>query len=152
MKLSATYRIPATIELVFAALTDPAVLQRLIEGCESFVKRPDGVYEVRLKIGIGSIKGNYTGEVRMENVHAPESYDLIVSGRGAPGFVKGVAKMVLQDAAPETTVSCNADLLVGGMIVAVGSRLIEVAGRGMMDRFFAALAAEVTSSKFKVQS
>ena len=144
MTLSATYRIPAPREQVFAALTDPAVLQRLIEGCESLVKRPDGTYEARLKVGLGSIKGTYTGEARMEDINPPESYTLHVNGRGAPGFVKGAAKMLLKAEGDATEVVCDADVQVGGAIVAVGSRLIEVAARRMMDKFFAKLAAELS--------
>ena len=144
MTLSATYRIPAARERVFAALNDPAVLQRVIEGCESFVKRPDGVYEARLRVGLGSIKGTYTGEVRMEDVKPPESYTLFVSGRGAPGFVKGAAHMRLTAEGDATEVTSDADVQVGGAIVAVGSRLIEVAARRMMDKFFDKLTAELS--------
>ena len=144
MTLSATYRIPASRDRVFAALTDPAVLQRLIEGCESFVKRPDGIYEVRLRAGLGSIKGTYTGEVRMEDVEPPESYTLLVSGRGAPGFVKGATQMRLKAEGDATEVTSDADVQVGGAIVAVGSRLIEVAARRMMDKFFDKLTAELS--------
>jgi carbon monoxide dehydrogenase subunit G len=143
MTLSATYPIPAARERVFAALNDPAVLQRLIEGCESFVLRPDGVYEARLKVGLGSVKGTYTGEARIEDVKPPESYRLSVSGRGGSGFVKGVATMRLQEAGTQTDVTCDADVQIGGAIVAVGSRLIEVAARRMMEKFFAKLAAEL---------
>lgn len=144
MKLSATYRIPAPRERVFAALNAPDVLQRLIEGCESFVKRADGGYEARLKVGLGSITGTYIGEARMQDVNPPESYTLIVNGRGGPGFVKGEAKMRLQASGDATDVICVADAQVGGAIVAVGSRLIEVAARRMMDKFFAKLAAEMS--------
>lgn len=147
MRLTASYRVPAPRERVFATLTDPAALQRLIEGCESFVKRDDGVYVARLKVGLGSIKGTYTGEARMTNVNPPESYTLIVDGRGSGGFAKGTADMRLTAADTETDVSCAADVTVGGVIAAVGSRLVEVAARRMMDRFFSALATELSQER-----
>ena len=146
MKLSATYQILATRERVFAALTDPAVLQRLIEGCESLVRRDDGVYEAKLRMGLGSIKGTYTGEARMEDVTPPESYTLHLSGKGGPGFVKGSARMRLRETSvSDTSITCVAEVQVGGTIMAVGSRLIEVTARRMMDRFFAGLAVELGS-------
>jgi uncharacterized protein len=146
LKLTATYQISAPRDRVFAALTDPAVLQRLIEGCESFVKREDGVYEARLKVGIGSIKGTYTGHVRMQDVNPPESYTLLVDGRGTPGFVKGSANIRLDDQDGATAITSDADAQVGGVIAAVGSRLIEAAARRMMDRFFEALARELAAA------
>ncbi len=148
MKLNATYPVPAPREQVFAALTDPAVLQRLIEGCESFVRRDDGVYEARLKVGLGSIKGTYTGHVRLENVNPPTSYTLLIDGRGTPGFVAGSALMTLarDDAdALATEVTCDADVQIGGLIAAVGSRLTEAAAGRLMDRFFQALARELAA-------
>jgi carbon monoxide dehydrogenase subunit G len=146
MKLTATYQIPASRERVFAALTDPAVLQRLIDGCESFVQRDDGVFEARLKVGVGSIKGTYTGHVRMQDVNPPESYTLLVDGRGTPGFVKGSANIRLIEHDGGTELTCDADVQVGGVIAAVGSRLIEAAARQMMDRFFANLARELSAN------
>jgi carbon monoxide dehydrogenase subunit G len=147
VRLSATYQIPAPRERVFAALTDPAVLQRVIEGCESFVKREDGVYEARLKVGIGSIKGTYTGHVRMQDVNPPESYTLLVDGRGTPGFVTGSASIRLKEHDGATELTSDAEAQVGGVIAAVGSRLIEAAARRMMDRFFEALARELSATR-----
>ena len=143
MKLQSTYQVPAARDQVFAALTDPAVLQRCIDGCESFDKKDNGTYEARLRVGVGSVKGVFTGTAGMEEVRAPESYRLKVEGRGAPGFVNGSAAMQLVDKEGETAVTCDADLAVGGVIVAVGSRLIEAVARRMMDRFFENLSREV---------
>jgi carbon monoxide dehydrogenase subunit G len=143
VKLHATYHVAAPRERVFAALTDPAVLQRCIDGCESFARREDGTYEARLRVGIGSVKGVFTGHARMEDVHPPASYTLHVDGRGAPGFVNGRAAMTLSEADGGTAIASDADVAVGGVIVAVGSRLVEAAARRMMDKFFENLAREL---------
>jgi carbon monoxide dehydrogenase subunit G len=143
VKLSAAYPVPAPRERVFAALTDPDVLQRCIDGCESFERKDDGTYEARLRVGVGSVKGVFTGQARMEEVNPPASYTLKVDGRGAPGFVNGSAAMRLEEDGQATRVSCDAEVAVGGVIVAVGSRLIEAAARRMMDRFFQNLARQV---------
>ena len=136
MKLAATYKIAATRERVYAALTDPAVLQQCIEGCESLTLKEDGSYEAKIRVGVGAVKGVYTGSARLTDLHPPESYTLRVSGRGTPGFVDGTAHMRLSADGQSTLVTCDADVTVGGLVAAVGSRLIEATSKRMMDRFF----------------
>ena len=136
MKLSATYQIPTSRERVFAALTDPAVLQQCIEGCESLTLKEDGSYEARIRVGVGAVKGVFNGNARLSDLHPPESFTLAVSGRGTPGFVDGTARMQLTSDGDSTVVNCDADVTVGGLIAAVGSRLVEATAKRMMDRFF----------------
>ena len=143
MKLSATHLIPAPRDKVFAAVIDPAVLQRAIEGCEQMVKTSEDTYDAHLKIGIAGLKGSYVGKVRLTDLKAPESYTLMIEGKGVPGFVKSTAKIQLVDKGWETEMRCEADAQVGGMIAAIGSRLIEAAAKKMMVSFFHRFAAEI---------
>jgi len=146
MKLSATYTIDAPREKVFAAITDPAVLQRVIEGCEKMVKTGEDSYDAHLKIGLGGIKGTYVGKVQLKDKNPPESYTLIIEGKGAPGFVKGTARVQLSDKGGQTELRCEADAQVGGLIAAVGSRLIEATAKKMMDEFFRKFGEEVKNT------
>ena len=57
-------------------------------------------------------------------------------GKGGPGFVKSTAQIELVDKGQETELRCESEAQVGGMIAAVGSRLIEAVGKKMMDNFF----------------
>jgi len=143
MKLSGTYEINAPREKVFAAITDPNVLQRCIDGCEKMVKTADNSYDAHLKLGVAGLKGSYVGKVRLEDVKAPESYTLIMEGKGAPGFVKGTAKIDLVDKGDKSGLRYEADAQVGGMIAAIGSRLIEAIAKKMADDFFKKFAQQM---------
>jgi carbon monoxide dehydrogenase subunit G len=143
VKLSARYRLPAPREKVFGALMDPDVLQRSIEGCERLAKTSADTYEAFLKIGIGSLKGSYTGTIRLTDISEPGSFTLHVDGKGTPGFVKASARMELVEQDGATEVRCDAEGRVGGLIATVGSRLVEAAGKKLMDRFWDRLAAEL---------
>jgi hypothetical protein len=83
------------------------------------------------------------GKVELKDKRPPESYTLLISGKGGPGFVKGSARIQLTEKAEQTELRCDADAQVGGMIAAIGSRLIEAAAKKMMDEFFRKFAAEL---------
>jgi len=136
MKLTGTYSLAAPREKVFAAITDPVVLQQVIDGCETMVKTGEGMYDAHLKIGVAGMKGSYVSKIQIKDLNAPESYTLVIEGKGGPGFVKGTAKIALADNAGQTELRCEADAQVGGLIAAIGSRLIEVTAKKMMDEFF----------------
>lgn len=145
MKLSGTYTLPAPRGKVFAAITDPAVLQRAIDGCEKMVRTGEDSYDAHLKIGVAGLKGNYVGKVQIKDLNAPESYTLIIEGKGGPGFVRGAAKIALTEKDGQTDLRCEADAQVGGLIAAIGSRLIEAAAKKMMDEFFRKLGDQLKS-------
>jgi carbon monoxide dehydrogenase subunit G len=143
VKLNATYLLPAPPERVFHALVDPDVLQRCIEGAEQLVRTGDDEYDLHLKLGIAVLKGSYIGKVRLADKNPPAAFTLHVEGKGTPGWVRGVARIRLEPRGDSTDATCDAEGHVGGLLAAVGSRLIEPAGRRMMDRFFERVAAEV---------
>src|SRR6059036_726529 len=136
MKLSGTYTLAAPRDKVFAAITDPAVLQRAIDGCEKMVKTGEDSYDAHLKIGLAGLKGSYVGKIQLKDQKPPESYTLVIEGKGGPGFVKATAIITLSEKDGGTELRCDADAQVGGLIAAVGSRLIEAAAKRMLDEFF----------------
>ena len=147
VRVTGKYHLPAPRERVFAALVDPDVLQRCIEGAERLVRTAEDQYDVHLRLGIGAIKGAYVGTARLSDKQPPERFTLHVEGKGAPGFVRGSALIQLKEATAGTEATCDAEGQVGGPIAAVGSRLIEAAGRTLMDRFFERLGAELAGSR-----
>jgi len=143
MKLLATRVFQAPPEKVFAALVDPAVLQKCVEGCEEMQKTGEDHYQAKLKIGVAGIKGNYTGTVFIEDKNPPHSFTLRVAGNGTPGWVKGSAKILISPTAEGSDLQCDSDGQVGGLIASVGSRLVEAAGKKMLDQFFNKFAGEL---------
>jgi uncharacterized protein len=147
LKLSLAQTIPADRERVFDALVDPAILQRCIPGCESLVETAPDTYEATLKIGVAGLKGTYVGKATVTNKQRPEALTLGFEGKGGPGFVRGSAAIVftIDAEAKATRVGCEADVQVGGLIAAVGSRLIEATARKLAADFFETLAKQLAS-------
>ena len=145
MKLSTTHRIKAPRGKVYEALTDPAVLQKCIQGCQKLVRTGEDTYDAHLQLGLAGIKGNYVGKLQLTDKKLPESYTLVLEGKGPPGFVRGAARIRLVQSNQETDLHCDADAQVGGAIAAIGSRLIESAAKKMAEDFFKNFARAVES-------
>ena len=143
MRLAGTYRIPAPRARVFSALIDPVILCRCLDGCQEMTRIAENAYEARIALGIGVLRGVYTGRAEIHDLQPPASFVLRLNGQGSGGFVSGEATMSLVEIERETDVTCDGTGQVGGVLAAVGSRLIEPAGRQMLGRFFRALAEEM---------
>lgn len=137
MKIQGSYSIPATPDRVFEALMDPSMLQRSIPGCEKLEQTGPDEYNALLKIGIAAVKGSYTGKVRLTDKQPPCAFTLRMEGRGAAGFVSGDSLIELKPQGDATQLVYAADVQVGGLIAAVGSRLIDAAAKKMATEFFA---------------
>jgi carbon monoxide dehydrogenase subunit G len=143
MKIDATYEMKAPRERVYAALVEPEVLKRAIPGCESLEKIGENTYSAVLKAGVGSIKGTFKGEVRLEDIRPPEHYRIVVEGKGALGFAKGSADFDLEEKDGGTLIKYSGEMQTGGTIAAVGQRMIQGAAKMMAAKFFADLEAQV---------
>jgi carbon monoxide dehydrogenase subunit G len=144
MKISAQYTVTALPERVYAALVDPAILRRCIPGCETLTATGEGRYDATIKIGVAGLSGTYIGRAELRDQQPPHSFTLAVEGKArGPGFVRATAKIGLSTTDNHTRVACDADVQVGGMLAAVGSRLIEAVSRQQMDEFFRRLGTEV---------
>jgi len=146
VKITASSVIPADRARVFAALIDPAILQRAIPGCESLTATGPDTYEATLKIGVAGLKGTYTGKAAILDKKPPASLTLTFEGKGGPGFVRGSAAITLVDENGSTRVDTVADVQVGGLIAAIGSRLVEAASKKLADDFFRQFAHELQTN------
>ena len=142
MKIEGTHVLHAGCERVYQALTDAEVLRRCIPGCERLEESGENTYAVTLRAGVGSIKGVFTGQVRLEDLRPPVHYRLVVEGKGQPGFLKGSGDLDLEEQETETLIKYRGDVQVGGTIASVGQRMIQGAAKMMASQFFTAIEAE----------
>jgi carbon monoxide dehydrogenase subunit G len=145
MKIEGSHTIKAPRELLYQLMIDPDILQRCVPGAQSLEATVEGVYKLTLKTGVGSIKGVFTGSIRLDELREPEHYKMIVDGKGAPGFLKGEGSIDLTEQEEETKVDYAGDVSVGGTIAGVGQRMVQSAAKMMAGQFFAAIEAEATA-------
>jgi carbon monoxide dehydrogenase subunit G len=146
MTLDGTHLFSAPRDRVWAVFNDPEVLARVTPGCERLDPIGPDEFEATLSVGVAAVKGVYQGRLTITHKNPPEGYTLRVEGSGRPGFVKGEGRLTLTEEEGGTRVTIRGEAQVGGLIAAVGQRLLGAASRMLMEQFFAALESEIAKT------
>ncbi|MBZ5608866.1 MAG: carbon monoxide dehydrogenase subunit G [Acidobacteriia bacterium] len=140
MKISGSYTVPAPRERAYQLLQDPGILAKCMPGTDQLHKLAEDEYDMKMKVVIASIGGQFGGKVRLEDQHPPESFKLIVEGSGKIGFLKGEGLLNLAANGDLTEVSFDGEVQVGGTIASVGQRLLDTTAKLIIKKFFQKLS------------
>ena len=148
MKVAGSSVLHATPERVWEALNDPTVLAGIIPGCDAFTPVGDGHFAMTVSLGVASIKGSYTGEVKLTERQPPSSLLMIANGAGSAGFVDTAVTVALTDLRDGTTrLDYDADATVGGMVGGVGQRVLAGVAKKTAGLFFTAVDDVLTGKR-----
>ena len=136
MKVSGSYEIPAAREQVWTYLIEPDSLRRCIPGCKKLTQTRAQHYKAQLEVGIAGIKGSYKGEVQLLALQRPRQLKMVLQGEGKSGHLKGEGEIRLEEKGKATHIHYSGDLQIGGLIAAVGQRMLLVAARRITQEFF----------------
>ena len=143
MNLSGTYQLKIPRQQVWEALNDPEVLRQCTPGCKEMRPTGDDSYDVLMEIGVGSVKGRYTGKIQISDRVPGEQYKLAVTGKGSAGFVNAEGLIQLIDEGDETRIEYSGQAHVGGPVAGVGQRIMEGAAKFLVGQFFKGVEAAV---------
>ena len=141
MRFTGENTLHAPLDRAWEALLDPAVLVRTIPGCERLeaVDAPAGeqAYAMTVTAGVASIRGTYAGSCVLTDLQEPSSLVMKLDGAGAPGTIGATVTVRFADGGDgTTTVSYEADAVVGGMIGGVGQRMLSSVSKRIAGEFF----------------
>lgn len=137
MEISGEYTFKAPVAKVWAILMNPDALKASLPGCEKFDEVGPDSYEMTIKVGVGVIKGTYTGKISMADMEEPKHYKLLVSGQGSSGFLNGEGIFDLTEKGPEETlVNYTGKANVGGTLAGLGARMLAPVAKKMGNDFF----------------
>jgi carbon monoxide dehydrogenase subunit G len=142
MHVEGSASIPAPRDRVFAMLLDPEVLKRTLTGCEDFTPTGATAFCIKISAGLGGIRGRAEGEVVVEESRPPEHYRLAMKGKGVGSFVDGWVTIDLTEANGETQIAYQGEAAIGGLVIVVGSRMIDLAVKKVLGDFFERLKKE----------
>ena len=136
MKLTGSYKLNATKEVVWEALNNPNILKQCIPGCKTFDKESDTVFKAVATNQIGPMNATFSGTLTLSNIKENQSYTLSGEGQSTVGFASGSADVNLSEESGSTVLSYEVNFNIGGKVAQLGSRLIGGVGKKMSDYFF----------------
>ena len=137
-------QLPASQEVVYAKLNDPAVLKASIPGCEQLDKISDHEFQATSTMKIGPVKARWKGKVTLSDLDPPNGYKITGEGEGGvAGFAKGGATVGLAEKDGGTLLTYNVEAQIGGKLAQLGQRLINGTAKKLADEFFANFAKAV---------
>jgi carbon monoxide dehydrogenase subunit G len=140
MNITGSATLHAPPPQVWTALNDPAVLTRTIPGCEHLEAAGPASYRLTITAAVASIQGIYTTEISLTDRQEPASCRLALNAAGTPGTLNASVLVVLVPSGNGSTeVTYAADAKPGGMIAAVGQRLLASTAQKLASDFFASV-------------
>ena len=137
MKFTGDATLNAPVDKVWDALLDPSVLVRTIPGCERLEATGENAYAMTVTAGVAAIKGTYSGSCKLSDLQPHQSLVMKLQGAGAPGTIGADVSVGFADAGDgRTTITYDADAVVGGMVGGVGQRMLTSVSRRMAGEFF----------------
>ena len=146
MKVQGAHLLPASPEQVWELLTDPVRLAKCLPGCEKLEPAGPDRYKVAVKYAIAAVGGNFSGTVELLDKKPPKSMRLRTESKGTPGFVRGEGSLELSAKAGQTEVRYAGEVQVGGLIAAVGQRMLDMASKKIIQQFFESAAAQLKNT------
>lgn len=145
MNVNGSYAFAAPQDVIWPMLLDPQVLANVMPGCEKLEQTAENEYQGILKIKVGPVQGNFNGNIRLSDINAPESYAIVVDGKGAPGFVRGNGRLRLEADGDSTTLHYEGEAQVGGRLASVGQRLLDSSAKAIIRQSLEGLEAQITA-------
>ncbi|MDE2859438.1 MAG: carbon monoxide dehydrogenase subunit G [Chloroflexota bacterium] len=143
MHIEGSYEFEFERELVWDVLMDIDVLGSIIPGSKGLQEIGENKYESKLAVRVGPVNGKFESQFELVDVTAPESYRLIVEGKGPAGHVTGEGEIRLAQENGRTVMRYAGDARIGGKIAAVGQRLLDVAAKQIAKQALKKLSKQI---------
>lgn len=143
MDLNGHQTIDAVPLELYRLMTEPTILVRTMPGLTQMEPIGDNHYRADMNMGVAAIKGRYTGQVEFRDAVPGQSFRMMIEGHGPGGFVTMNLHVILTADPPGTFVQYAGDVQIGGMLAALGQRLLSGIATIIIKQFFGNLAKEI---------
>lgn len=143
MHIEGSYDFEFERELVWDVLMDIDVLGSIIPGSKGLDEIGENKYQSKLAVRVGPVNGKFEANFELADINEPESYRLLVEGKGPAGHVTGEGLIRLEQENGKTVMHYAGDARIGGKIAAVGQRLLDVAAKQIAKQSLKKLSKQV---------
>lgn len=153
MKLNHSVRVPARIEDVWKFLDNTHAVAECLPGAELTETIDRDNYRGQVKISIGPLTMNYSGDVTVvDRNDAEHTMELNASGRDrrGSGTARASVRLTLESDGDETQMTVISDLQLTGRIASLGRGVQDVSNK-LFAEFADNLVAELTGTRAPAQ-
>lgn len=143
MDIQGTSRIPASLEMVWAALNDPVVLAQCVDGCDSFEQVDPAQFAATGSIRVGPVRSRIAINLTITEKEPPTRAVLRLTARGSLGRAEAVATIHLTATDEGTNLDYQAHAVFGGQLGRFATRWADGAAQELLDTFFARFVAAI---------
>ncbi len=124
MKFSGEFKVDQSRDKVFAILSNPEKFAPLLPGFHSLEMKDEKTAMIRVKVGIGKIRGTASTELTLDSTEAPVSARYVGQGKVMQGAYRTVSSFELEEAGSGTLVKWQGETELVG-------KILSLAGGGM---------------------
>jgi carbon monoxide dehydrogenase subunit G len=137
MDMTGEVSIPASRDVVWAALNNPETLKACIPGCEELTRQSDTQMTAIAVIRIGPVSARFNAAVTLSELDPPNAYRITGEGQGGvAGHARGSAMVKLTEDGENTLLSYTISAQVGGKLAQLGGRMIDATSKTLSAVFF----------------
>jgi uncharacterized protein len=147
VNVSGTKEFDAPRETVWAVISDPAQMAKLMPGVESFEIKDERHWQAKVKIplGLGGLKMTIDFEKLEER--EPEFASMNAKGNGVGALMNMTTQFTLKEAGAGTAMDWAADVKIAGPVGSMGQRVLQPIVNQQVANVLTALEQQVEEAK-----
>jgi uncharacterized protein len=145
MKLAGDVTIKAPRKKVWDFMTDPNQIGQCVPGVEKIeMIEPLKKYRGVVSVGFGAVKARFSGDVDVLELEEPNFAKLKAHGTASGSAADAISEMKLSDGPDGSTiVNWTADVVVGGQLASLASRLMVPVSQKLAGVFYEAVRKKI---------
>jgi carbon monoxide dehydrogenase subunit G len=146
LRYSGEEKIPASLEAVWAFVTDPEKVGRCFPEVVDVTVQDSTHFEAVVKVGVGPVRGKFKLKVELLPAPSKQRIDMKMSGGGFGSTADLTAGADLVDAGDGTTLlKWGGQAEARGPIAAVGGRVLDAQAQKLITEAFGSVRQQLTA-------